>query len=600
MTSCAKIFSIVVGVAFLWASARAAPIPEAETLAPPTSQRIAAIIAAAQREGWGPQAAPLRMAAQHAYRQGKLPAAEAWFNIYRWTGLWGVSDHEYLPRWTESVKNMRVAHPNMPRNVPLRRLPLGYMLLPEVQIWLLSNTAFSEEFFSLLSQVDYLPGVFQILNELHFHDPARFNMYASLVLAIALVYDVPPPPHWPHGQVPLAALPRQLPKPIEAFKWWTRQDEQGQTHHRLANLGADELKFVVDAAAPFIELEWSQEIVGYSLNRMARAYNLVRYDAGRVQRNELIWSGSTYALDDILAAGGICVDQGYFAAQSGKARGVPTLLFRGQGIDSRHAWFGYLDPKGKWELDVGRYAEQRFVTGYVLDPQTWRDISDHELKFLSERFRTLPEFRQSRVHAQFAADFLAGGDASAAEQAARKAIASERRNLPAWETLLAAQTSLKRGEKQQEATLRDAAKAFEKYPDLVTVYTTRASESLRKRGETAAADAELTRLANKNQRKREDLNILEARRTLVRAFATQNLEEQVRTYNGLVTTLGRGAGIAFFDQVVVIFAEHMMQLRQPAEAVKAVEVARQALKIQGNSQLAREIDRLSKWVSTPP
>ncbi|HEX2855121.1 MAG TPA: hypothetical protein VHO24_17940 [Opitutaceae bacterium] len=600
MTSSVKIISFVVGLMLARGAGAAPTIPEAELLAPPTPQRIAAIIAAAQREGWAPQAAPLRIAAQNAYRRGNLPAAEAWFNVYRWTGLWGMSDHEYLPRWTEAVKTLRVGHPNMPRNFPLRRAPLGFLLLPEVQVWLLSHPAFSEEFFSLLSQVDYLPGVFQILNELHFHDPVRFDTYANLVLAIALVYEVPPPPHWPHGQVPVAALRRQLPKPVEAFKWWTRQDELGHTHHRLANLGADELKFVVDAAAPFVELEWSQQIVGYSLTRMARAYTMVRYDAGRVQRGELIWSGGTYALDDILAAGGICVDQGYFAAQAGKARGVPTLLFRGQGVDSRHAWFGFLDTKEKWQLDVGRYAEQRFVTGYVLDPQTWREISDHELRFLSERFRTLPAFRESRVHAQFGADFLAGGDATAAEEAARKAIALERRNLPAWETLLSAQTARGRDAKQREVTLREAAQAFEKYPDLETVYFTRVSESLRARGETALAEAELNRVANKNQRKREDLNLMEARRTLVRAFATQPVEEQVRTYNTLVTTLGRGAGIAFFDQVVVVFAEHMMQLQQPAEALKAVEAARQALKIQGNSQLAREIEKLSQWVRTPP
>lgn len=599
MITCLRIFSFVCAIA-LRVMASAAPIPESEILVPPTPQRIAAIIAAAQREGWAPQAAPLRVAAQNAYQRAKLPVAEAWFNVYRWTALWGITDHEYVPRWTEAVKNLRVGHSNMPSNVRLRRLPLGFMLLPEVQVWLLGNTAFSEEFFSLLTQVDYLPNVFQILNELHFSDPARFETYANLALAIALVYDVPPPPHWPHGQVPPSALARQLPKPVEAFKWWTQQDQLGRTYHRLASLGPEELKFVVDASAPFVELEWSQQIAGYSLQRMARAYSLVRYDMGRVQRNELRWSGNTYALDDILAAGGICVDQSYFATQVGKARGVPSLLFVGQGVDSRHAWFGFLDAKEKWQLDAGRYAEQRFVTGYALDPQTWRQISDHELMFLSERFRTKPTFHQSRVHAQFAANFLAAGDAAAAEQAAQKAINLERRNLTAWETLLSAQTTLGRESKQREATLRDAAQTFEKYPELETVFAKRISESLRARGEIALADAELTRLANKFSRKREDIGLVEARHTLVRAFETQTLEEQVRTYNALVATLGKGAGIGFFDQVVVVFAEHMMQLQQPAEAVKAVELARRTLKIDSSSQLARDFQKLSQMVKTVP
>lgn len=582
------------------ATAMAAPIPDTEILQPPTPQRVSAIIAAAQREGWAQQAAPLRAAAQNAYRRGALTAAEAWFNVYRWTALWSVNDHEYAPKWMEAVKNLRVGHPNMPQNLPMRRLPLGYMLLPEVQLWLLGNTIFSEEFFFLLTQVDYLPRVFQILNELHFYDPARFKTYASLALAIALVYDVPPPPHWPHGQVPASAFSRKLPKPTEAFDWWTRQDQLGHTYHRLAQLGADELKFVVDAAAPFGELEWSQQMASYPLNLLARAYTMVRYDVGRVQRNDLIWSGGTYALDDILAAGGICVDQGYFATQVGKARGVPTLLFRGQGIDSRHAWFGFLDARGKWQLDVGRYAEQRFVTGYVQDPQTWREISDHELRFLAERFRTLPTFRQSRIHMQFAADFLAAGDAAAAVQAARKGIDCERRNQAAWEILLSAETSLGRDAKQKETILREAALAFEDYPDLETAYTARVAESLRARGETRLADAEQGRLSRKNQRKREDLTLMQARHTLVRAFATQTVEEQVRTYQELVATLGRGAGIAFFDQVVLIFVEHMMQLQQPAEAAKALETARQVLKIDPNSQLARDLEKLSQGIKTAP
>ena len=49
---------------------------------------------------------------------------------------------------------------------------------------------------------DFRQGVFQILNDLHRRDPAKFKTYAHLALAIAVVYDLPPPPYWPHGQVP--------------------------------------------------------------------------------------------------------------------------------------------------------------------------------------------------------------------------------------------------------------------------------------------------------------------------------------------------------------------------------------------------------------
>ena len=49
----------------------------------------------------------------------------------------------------------------------------------------------------------------------------------------------------------------------------------------------------------------------------------------------------------------------------GKAKGVPTLLFRGVGLDGRHAWFGFLDSDGHWELDCGRYADQKLTVSLL-------------------------------------------------------------------------------------------------------------------------------------------------------------------------------------------------------------------------------------------
>jgi predicted ATPase len=70
-------------------------------------------------------------------------------------------------------------------------------------------------------------------------------------------------------------------------------------------------------------------------------------------------------------------------------------------------------------------------------------ISDHELQFLSERFRALPSFMQSRVHEEFAEDFLqARQRPGSPPSAARAAVNYERRNLDAWETLIAANAAL--------------------------------------------------------------------------------------------------------------------------------------------------------------
>jgi len=434
------------------------------------------------------------------------------------------------------------------------------------------------------------------LNDLHRADPPRFRSHANLALAIAVVYDVPPPPAWPHGQVTAEALPRKFPAPLEAFAWWIKQDQAGRTLHKLARLTAAELKFVVDTPASLAELEWAQRTADFPLGQLAHAYTMVRYRQDRLANNTPIWPGPTYRLHEILAAGGICADQAYFATQVGKARAVPTLLFYGAGTDSRHAWFGFLDAGQKWRLDAGRYAEQRFVTGYARDPQTWRVFSDHELQFLSQRFRELPAFAQSRVQATFAAEYLALGKASAAGAAARRAVNFERRNQAAWETLVAAARQEGRDAKTVENLLREAALAFQLFPDLEAQYVNRVADSLRARGETSAAEAEVSRIARKNRSERRDLSVQQARDIVHRAMSTQPLAEQIDSYNTVIDRYGRGAGIGFFDEVVVGFAEHLLQLNQRGEALKAVERARRALKVEPNSQLASELEKLTKLV----
>lgn len=581
-------------------AAALSPISEAEAVRPPTPARLGAILAAAQREGWAAQVEPLRAAAEKAYRRDQLPAAEAWFNIYRWTGLWAMNDKEYTTRWSAAVKAAGVNHANMPLNHPIRGLPLGFLLLPELQLWLLGNDEFSREFFALITPVDYIPAVFQILNELHFDNAAKFRAYAKLATAIALVYDVPPPPYWPHGQVTPAALARKWPKPLDAFAWWTKQDQLGRTFHPLTRLGAEELKFVVDASAPFAELEWSQQVADYPLNSLGKAYTMVRYDSGRVQRDELYWRGETYALHDILAAGGICVDQAFFATNVGKARGVPTLLFRGQGVSSRHAWFGFLDAKEQWQFDVGRYAEQRFVTGYTIDPQTWREISDHELRFLAERFLTQPAYLQSRIHTMFAADFLGRKYPVAAGSAAQKAAKLEPRNFPAWEIVISAEKALNLDARIIEQTFREAVEALRGYPDLEAAYSARLSESLRARGDLAAAELERTRITQKNRDNRGDIALRRARDALVAGFASQPLPEQIDAFNALLATQGKDAATVFYDQVVLTFVEHLLRLQQPDEALKAVEAARKTLQVDSNSQLARDFDRLAQRIKSGP
>ena len=248
---------------------------------------------------------------------------------------------------------------------------------------------------------------------------------------------------------------------------------------------------MVDAAAPVAELAWSQQAVPFGLDGFEGTYQMIHYRTDRTANvSVMVWSGRPYTLPAIYEEGGICIDQAYFASEAGKARGIPTLLFNGAGQDGHHAWFGFLDGQNHWRLDAGRYAEQRLVTGIAIDPQSWTIISDHELQFLSERFRALPSYKQSMVHEEFANDFLLSGHPELALKAARTAVNYERRNMAAWETLLAASAKKGADAAAQEGIMREAALAFTRYPDVFKAYKNRVCESLRARGETSLANFE--------------------------------------------------------------------------------------------------------------
>ena len=569
-------------------------VPDPETRDPPTPARIAEIVRMAGDSGWYSLAPSVRAAAMRAYAQDRFVAADAWYHVYEWLGLFSEPESMFFSNWARAIMAAKLPFPPGVEGYRPSDLPLGNNLSQEMKVWLLSNEAFSREFFSIITQVDHLPRVFAILDGLRRRGPEKFARYQSLALAIAVVYDVDPPAYWPHFQVSEKALSRKLPNPSLPYEWLIHEEALGRNYHRLTRLRAEELKFVVDTAAPIPELEWSLQNVHYPLDSFEEVYSMVKYRMDRfVNEAQMMWPGQAYTLPAILKEGGICVDQAYFATEAGKARGVPTLLFGGAGQDGHHAWFGYLDAEGRWRLDAGRYAEQRFVTGSAFDPQTWIAISDHDLQFLSERFRALPSYAQSMVHLDFAREFLQEGDARSAARAARKSVNYERRNVDAWETLVGANAKLGVAASEQETVLREAALAFTpRYPDLMAWYENRVSASLRARGETSLANYEERGLAERLKGDRADLATQQAASILARSIAGEPVQNQIAAYNAILVQFGHGAGAMFFDQIAVGFAEHLAQLHMKPQAREAVQRAAEALEVQPGTQLATDVDNL--------
>ena len=556
----------------------------------PTPERLTLVRSQAVSGDWQAVAARLYQGSLKAYELRQEGAAESWYLVARWCDLLGQSQRDLGGQWLETVSKAGGIHAGIDQRAiqAWPDEPVARLLTAETLGWLLQDQAFSAAFFDLLAGTDCLPRVLSILQSLREADGRRFATYRQLALALALVYDAPPPPYWPHHQVTVVALPRRLPSPVEAFKFFADLDQAGAGLHKLTTISAAELKFVVDLAAPFPELVWAQKTVKFSLPDLVKSYEAVRYRMDRIDAKQYTWPGTSYTLDDIRSEGGICTDQAYFATQTGKARGVPTLLFSGAGVDGRHAWFGYLGVGQKWVLDGGRYAEQRYVTGKAYDPQSWVELSDHELSFLSEGFRRLPPYRHSRQHQVFAELYLHLGQKPAAAAAARKAVQFERRNFDAWQLLLAANDQALPA--VREPLLREAGQALQRYPDLNAAFVRELVVSLRARGETSVAEFEERTLVSRGERGgRSDMGVDHA----VAQLASAKPDARLATYKHMLQKYGRGAGIDFYDRVTRPLVTQFVSEKRIPDARQVITLTRAAFNPEPNSQFDRELTALA-------
>lgn len=569
-------------------------VPGDAMLRPPTAGWIDGVLSEDAGFTWRQVENAAAQAAIAASRKNRTDAMEGWLLLARWARLLDTDQREVTGRWIEAINSARLGHSNMRTEYSPPEEPLSALLEVEFVTALISDAEFSSAFFYLLTPYDYLPEVLMILNRLYQHDPDLFERYAQLALATALVHDMPPPPDWPHGQVSAAQLSRTPRDPLEIYLFWIEADRTGATLHELDRLGASELKFVVDTAAPLAELRWVQQKVEFDFGSLPRAYDAVAYRLDRIEAGAYMWPFAAYSLPAILSQGGICIDQGYFASHVGKARGVPTLLFRGVGLDGRHAWFGYLDERQKWQMDVGRYAEQKLVAGVAFDPQTWGNVNDHELAFLAERFHRLPQFRQSRAWLYLAQEQLRIGDFTEAMASARKATGFEPRNVSAWEVRIVAERAAELSLVKRESSLREAARALQRYPDLYARFMRDAIMIMRERGQTSAADHEARMLARKFTADRSDLAIAQAAEMLNRTMAEDDASTQLRVFESALRQFGIDAGMSAFDRLVRPFFEHTLREGRKEDAATVLRLTARMIPIGADTQFAVEMDALAR------
>lgn len=388
---------------------------------PPAPADVDALIA----QGFPAARDSLATALAAAYQPGRMgisgssgnPAFTSWLDLWRWcdllsrtgedeaarllkrhlfndpkTGLTFVgpgveADLDPIPdaKAAELAKNPPegIFEKLLPYGNQPAQCPLSELLPPGLIKEFLKDTAFSKSFFTALSADDYLPQVLVNLRDIRAAQPAKWKDYQQLAIALAVVNDSKPPAFWPHRQVSESLVPKEQRPVATQFAEWVAANESGGTLLDLRKLSAGQLKFVVDAFVTQDEIVWARKNIRLPRVGFDKAFSMVAYRFERLNSQKYSWEEDPYLLETIRARGGICVDQAYFAMLCGKAKGLPTLFFTGQGADGGHAWFGYMKSNDRWELDCGRYATQNYAIGKALDPQSWKPISDHDLLLLA-------------------------------------------------------------------------------------------------------------------------------------------------------------------------------------------------------------------------
>ena len=317
----------------------------------------------------------------------------------------------------------------------------------------------------------------------------------------------------------------------------------------------------------------------------------------RMKSGKFSWTEGEYTLQNIHQQTGICVDQAYYAMIAGKARGLPTLFFTGQGTDGGHAWFGYLKTENRWELDCGRYKNQNYAVGQALDPQTWLPVTDHELEIRAQGAGEGREFFSSQDDILIGRMCERAGDGAKALRAYESAMQVCPQNEAGWtakaDYLRRTGAPLNVLKSHHEAALRQFATNRDARVDQQVAL----AQIARQQGASQEAEGLERQIVAQNKRSRSDLSVSVAAQKVISLIAAKQLDQAFAEYRRQVVSLGKTGGGNFFYDIVRPLAEALAARGDARQAKEVVALARKALKPEIGSIIDVELKDLERFVS---
>jgi hypothetical protein len=443
-----------------------------------------------------------------------------------------------------------------------------------------------------IEPADVRPQALAILLRLAQANLADLHEYAALGVAYCLVFDAPFPADWPHFQVAPDAVPIGNTDPVQRFQFYVAANRAHKCELDLSQQSFENLKFLVDSKLSFSELAYGQqETSPYS--DFVEAFFSINYATLRVDGNDVMnWNAPTYRLQDIKAIGGICIDQSYYAAMVGKARGIPTMMLTGLGDVGAHAWFGYLDHSGAWELDCGRY-NQNYAKGYTRDPQTWQELKDTDWEQFVKNGVNDPNYPAAHAALSWARLL---GDAPEA----RTAYDDARTIMPAWAEAWQAEADYL----DRTNVTADDAKSFydawitemAPYPDQKVAAERRLVATLRKAGDPSADSVEQD-IILQNRTGGIDLAVDGTLEALDDHFKAADYDGARLEFERSVRDFGETGGGTFFYRIVEPYIRNCWQHGQVEQAQNGLQFTQDRTALDtsdpGNiSQINEEFDKL--------
>lgn len=258
----------------------------------------------------------------------------------------------------------------------------------ELRQWLDRRADIKEELYLAIDpQHDDVPRVLTLFKELRERFPQKFESYASLAIAVAVVWDkehgaIHGSPTGQHQSV----VPEGQVGALENFKYYL--DAEAVMQGRAQFLPWEFLVHVVNHRTPLRERQWALANYLPKRSMIGKCYSDVPYDHGMLQGLDPRLKGKPHTLPNQREYGGVCGCQADYATRVAKSLGVPAFTASAANkYGDAHAWvmWAELGPVTRtgfaFSLEShGRYRDDLYYVGQLHDPHTGQSLSDRQME----------------------------------------------------------------------------------------------------------------------------------------------------------------------------------------------------------------------------